>query len=322
MFRAWRDKYRNGDYIDISYQIDFLVISIIINTLLVKVDVDIDETIHLIDRLLVVLKQQILTPVAVWYLGGNKKHFDKAVRDIKNVFTNIVKARLKANTSWDDGIDYFRQEYKDCSDEKLFEILTDQTATILSTSYLTLTGSIHWALVMLSMYPSVERTAEAELRNVLGHQDPSYENTGKLEYLNRVMREILRMYPAVYQSLRVAVEDDEIDGYPIPKGTGITISTYHINRNDKFWINPDGFDPDRFLKTPFGQSNPLAYNPFGSGDRKCPGASFAMQTTALVTAMFLKNCHLYLPPNQKIVPKVTTLISMRPNVEKMRIYFK
>jgi enediyne biosynthesis protein E7 len=62
--------------------------------------------------------------------------------------------------------------------------------------------------------------------------------------------------------------DDEIGGYPIEKGTTVLFSTLTLQRDPRFWPEPDRFNPDRFLRNEVHKD---AYMPFGQGPRMCIG---------------------------------------------------
>ena len=140
-----------------------------------------------------------------------------------------------------------------------------------------------------------------------------------MPYLAAVIKETLRLYPASFAIMRQAVEDDEVNGFYIPKKSGIVISVSHIHRHPDFWRNPEGFDPVRFIDNPLGQADRYAYIPFGAGERNCIGSFFSTMEVTLIIAMILQRFHIYLPPNSKIEPFITSLIAMRPNINNMHI---
>nr|CAD7200273.1 unnamed protein product [Timema douglasi] len=72
------------------------------------------------------------------------------------------------------------------------------------------------------------------------------EDLNSLQYTEQVIKESLRLYPAVPFVPRTSTEDIEINGYTIPKGCDVMFSIYSLHRNPKIYPNPDEFDPENF----------------------------------------------------------------------------
>lgn len=106
--------------------------------------------------------------------------------------------------------------------------------------------------------------------------DPSVEPTIKIlndmKYLERCIKESLRLYPTVPFISRVLDEDFTTnDGFVIPKTSVACIHIYDLHRNPKIYPNPEQFDPDRFLPENAQNRHPFAYIPFSAGPRNCIG---------------------------------------------------
>lgn len=87
----------------------------------------------------------------------------------------------------------------------------------------------------------------------------------------KVVQESMRLFPSAWCFERLALEDDVIGGYAIPKGTTILIAPYTLHRSPRYWASPEEFDPDRFLPERFDGRTSEAYLPFGDGPRVCIG---------------------------------------------------
>ncbi len=61
----------------------------------------------------------------------------------------------------------------------------------------------------------------------------------------------------------------------IPKGALVAFAAEAIHRDEKYWPNPNQFDPDRFTQENKANRNSYAYMPFGIGPRNCIGLMFA-----------------------------------------------
>ncbi len=94
-----------------------------------------------------------------------------------------------------------------------------------------------------------------------------------------------RYYSAVWIIAREAVEDDIVDGHHIRPGTTVLIPIHHIHHDERWWPDPETFDPNRFIGDA-GKDRPRsAYLPFGGGRRICIGQSFALMEMVLMAAI-------------------------------------
>ncbi|GAA2435768.1 hypothetical protein GCM10010421_26660 [Streptomyces glaucus] len=83
---------------------------------------------------------------------------------------------------------------------------------------------------------------------------------------------------------RRAVTDTELGGYRIPAGTDIVYGPYAIQRDPQSYARPRESDPDRWLPERVEEVPKHAMNPFGVGNRKCPGGHVPMAQLTLITA--------------------------------------
>lgn len=85
-----------------------------------------------------------------------------------------------------------------------------------------------------------------------------------MKYLERVIKEAMRLYPPVPIIARKASEDIQLDEHCIPEGCMIKIDLFHLHRDPRYFAEPEKFDPDRFLTT---NRHPFSYLPFSAGPR-------------------------------------------------------
>lgn len=96
------------------------------------------------------------------------------------------------------------------------------------------------------------------------------------------------------------------EGYQIPKHTAVYANVWHIHHSPEDYESPDKFEPERFLRHPFGMRPGAAHDPatmeasmssasastratysFGFGRRVCPGMQLAKQSLILGLAKML-----------------------------------
>ncbi|XP_011696000.1 PREDICTED: cytochrome P450 4C1-like [Wasmannia auropunctata] len=114
----------------------------------------------------------------------------------------------------------------------------------------------------------------------------------QLPYLDRCIKETLRLYPSVFLISRISGEDVKLQPYVVPAGTIIQLHIYAVHRDPNFWPNPEVFDPDRFLPENIRNRHPYSYLPFSAGPRNCIGQRFAMLEMKAMIAPLVQNFYL------------------------------
>ncbi|KAL6190555.1 hypothetical protein ACLB2K_036949 [Fragaria x ananassa] len=158
----------------------------------------------------------------------------------------------------------------------------------------TSSATFEWAMAELLRNPEVLSKAQAELDQVIGKGKLVEESyIARLPYLQAILKETLRLHPAVPLLLpRKAKANIEIGGYVIPEGAQVLINVWAIGRDPITWENPYSFKPERFLGSD-NQIDVIGKNfdliPFGGGRRICPGLPLAMRMLPLMLGSLL-NC--------------------------------
>ena len=116
---------------------------------------------------------------------------------------------------------------------------------------------------------------------------PEFSNLSALSFTRDVFREALRLYPPVPMMVRTARSRGRLRGRDVGQGAQVVLSPWHLQRHERLWDNPDGFDPGRWSTDAGRKSARVAYLPFSSGPRVCPGAGFAMVEGPLLLAWTL-----------------------------------
>merc|ERR1712070_961308 len=118
----------------------------------------------------------------------------------------------------------------------------------------------------------------------------------QVPYISAVISEGLRLRPPVYNLMtREAARDTELDGYHIPKGTGISIHIGTVNRHPDAYDRPDEFLPERFMaKKQKGAKGPRVFNnlPFSAGPRRCLGDKFSLMEQKTLLMKLLSTCEV------------------------------
>lgn len=171
------------------------------------------------------------------------------------------------------------------------EVLGNAEA-LLFAGYDTTSTTLAYIFWVLAKYPQHQEELRTELK---AHGTSS-------QYLDQVINETMRLYPTVVSfTTRLATESVKIHDYTIPQGTRVIYQAWLMHRNPKLWTNPDQFDPNRFRQGV--EINPLAFAPFGLGERKCLGYQLATLEMKMILCDILLRykVKLHSPENLELI---------------------
>jgi cytochrome P450 len=172
--------------------------------------------------------------------------------------------------------------------------------TLLVAGHETTATSLAWALRFILADREVEERLRRELEG-----DPSPERLAKLEYLDAVCRETLRLQPVIPLVGRVLTRPTTVGGVPLPRGVAVLCSIYLAQRRPSVYPEPRRFKPERFLGV---KMSPNEFFPFGGGLRRCVGMAFALYEMKMVLATVLARTRLRLVKSDvKVVRRAITL---------------
>ncbi|XP_042542689.1 cytochrome P450 3A9-like [Dipodomys spectabilis] len=234
-----------------------------------------------------------LTPV---YEALNISVFPKDVTDfLRTSVERMKESRLKDKAKH--RVDLLQlminsQNSKDMESQKgLSDLeLTAQSIIFIFAGYETTSLTLSFAMYLLALHPDVQKKLQEEVDRTLPNKAPiTYDAMLEMEYVDMVVNEVLRLYPIVGRLERVCKADVEISGVVIPKNTVVMVPTYALQRDAKYWPEPEEFRPERFSKKNKESINPYIYMPFGVGPRNCIGMRFALMNIKLALVRLMQN---------------------------------
>ncbi|CAG8489127.1 10802_t:CDS:1 [Ambispora gerdemannii] len=190
----------------------------------------------------------------------------------------------------------------------------------IATTTSTLCAIVHH----LAKHPEVEKRMVDELFRVLGsNQNVKVEDFDKLKFTEAVINETIRLNPVVPLVHRYSTDTElEIAGRLFPPNTIFGINLAHIQRNPKYFPNPETFDPDRFYTENCAENcaenctehrkdqlPKYAFSPFGQGMRSCPGKNFAMAEIKTILANIYRKYTFQLAYPNKPLPWRYTVVN-------------
>ena len=283
---------------------------------------------------LVEAEHRSMTPAPYWDLPfANElvprlRKFNSDLKILDDVLSDLID-RAKNSRVVEDIEQLEKRDYANVKDPSLLRFLVDMRGadidnkqlrddlmTMLIAGHETTAAVLTWALFELTKNPECMAKVRAEIDEVLGDRDPTYDDVKNMKYLRLIVAETLRLYPEPPLLIRRCRTENKL-----PKGGGreatvirgmdIFLSLYNIHHDERFWpeadkfkperwetkyVNPEipewaGYDPAKWENTnlyPNEVSSDFAYLPFGGGARKCVGDEFATLEATVTLAMVLR----------------------------------
>ncbi len=240
-------------------------------------------------------------------LTGKTKYFESLSATNNKVIVDLIKKRRKQPPK-DDLLGMLMACKYDGSEEGMSdEKLMEESLVLFVAGHETASNILSWIFYLMTKHPEAATRILAEAEESFGDRVPTFEELLKLDYLSRVIDECLRLYPPSWITDRIAIADDEIKGFKIPKGARVITFIYGLHHSEKIWPAHDKFDPERFTKAARSERHNFAHMPFGAGPRQCIGRNFATMEMKMIVLKLLKRYNIKLIEKQKIalLPAVT-----------------
>lgn len=200
------------------------------------------------------------------------------------------------------------------SGEMTKEHLRDEMWTIVNAGHETTATTMALMLYHLGMDQEWQAELHADIDSILAGRDPTFADMPRLEKMDWTTKETLRLYPPAPATARQALNDDEIDGFHIPKGAIVQTQFYYTQRDPRFWDDPESFLPRRFAADASGDRPEYAYAPFGAGGRRCLGEHFAYMEALIIVTKLLQHYRVETRDDFRVEPYRAVALRMRNGV--------
>ena len=310
--RGWRD----GQTLDLSEEMTRLTLAVVGKTLFdadVESDADevgaaLTEVMNLFDYIMLpfaeLLEKLPLPP---------QRRFLRARARLDAVIYRIIEARRREGRDRGDLLSTLLHAVDEEGDRRGMtdEQLRDEAMTIFLAGHETTANALTWAFLLLAQNPEAESRMHEELDRVLeGGRPPTAADYAALRYTEMAVSEAMRLYPPAWAVGRLALEDHEVGGFAIPRGSLVLLSQYVTHRDPRFFPDPERFDPERWTPEAKAARPQFSYFPFGGGPRRCIGEGFAWTEAVLILAALARRWRLRLIPGRAVEARAR--ITLRP----------
>jgi len=311
-----RDRWVPGAEIDIAEEMMKLTMFVAAQALF---DHRIEDDSDAVSRNLGIVLEK-LTRLMSPFLGFSLKlplpstlKFRRAVRELDAVIYRMIERRQAAPGQGEDLLALLMQARDDQTNVQMTQRqLRDELLTLLIAGHETTANTLAWTIFLLAQAPEVDAQLAAEARSLLAGR-PGYgaADTDRMRYARKVIMEGLRLYPPGWFIGRAALADVALGAYLVPKGSLVLMSQYVMQRDPRYFDDPEHFRPARWTEQFLEQLPRGAYFPFSAGDRHCIGEHFASQETLLLLSTLVERWRFELVPGQRIRPKPS--VTLRPD---------
>jgi len=191
--------------------------------------------------------------------------------------------------------------------------LVGHTTLLFAAAHLTTAHTLSWTLFLLAQHPEVMKKLQAELDSAVEGPIPAAGEPDRLTYMDKVIKESMRVLPASSYSQRIVAEQVMLGPLNLRQGTPIIFSQYITHHRPDLYEDPDNFRPERW-----DSINPSAYEylPFGAGPRMCIGAPLAMVELRTALTIILKRFHFQIEPGSTVNGQVvSTMLGPTSTIE-------
>jgi cytochrome P450 len=306
----WKD----GDTLDIHIEMMALTQAIVARTLFGANVADDSERVGDAQHLLMsdfYTRMRGAIPLPLWLPTPANLAARRAIQELDAVVYRIIRSRRRTGEDCGDVLSMLLQaQDADDGSRMTDRQVRDEVMTLFLAGHETTAVALSWTWYLLAQNPEADTLLADELRSVLNGHPPTGADVSRLRYTEMVVKESMRLYPPAYGLSRRSLCPSEIGRYPIGAGVTIVMPTWVVQRDRRWFDQPELFLPQRWSDD-FVQKLPrFAYTPFGGGPRQCIGNTFAMMEAVLLLAIIGQRFRLELVPGQDVRP--TPYITLRP----------
>ncbi|WP_051472200.1 cytochrome P450 [Patulibacter minatonensis] len=220
-----------------------------VDRLRAAIDGALDDVRSLPRMLSMAVVQRDLGPRSPW------GRFRLAVERFDAVLLDVI-ARRRAAPRGDAVIDVLLHQHDEDGRPTTDRHVRDQLVALLMGGHDSSAATLAWAFERLARHPHVQ--------DRMRDGDP--------DYIDAVVREVLRVRPALTIAPRLLTEPVTIAGHRLPAGVQVAACLWLAMRREDLWTQASAFRPERWL----GKLDEMrSWMPYGGGVRRCAGAPFA-----------------------------------------------
>jgi len=259
------------------------------------------------------------TFLPMWVPTPANRRYRRVLDEFRTFVEGLIAERRGQTDAYDDLLSLLLTGETEDGTRMSETELRDQMITFLFAGHETTSLALTYTILELAKHPGIREQLDAEHESVLDGTAPTVSALPDLPYTEKVIKESLRLYPPAFILFREARGDVELGGYRIPEKTKLTLPQFHIHTDDRWYDDPESFDPGRWTEEMETALPDYAYFPFGGGPRHCIGMRFAMLELLTVLPTLTQQIEFDLLSDPD--PDLEMAITLRPSEDiRMRVH--
>lgn len=280
-------------------------------------DVDLSSSVGRANAAIEAFREAMAHPEIVprWIPTPRNRRAARALHDMDELITKLVADRRQL------GVDELAAKsdllsvlltatHEDTGTGMTAQELRDEILTLYFAGHETTSNALAWTLHLLSQHPDIEAELRTVCRDTLGDRPARADDMPQLAPVKAAIEEAIRLYPPVFAFSRVVTDEVQLGEYRLAPGAEIVIWSYCAHRDERWWTQPDRFDPTRFGPDA-PEPRPGSYIPFGGGQRICVGKHFALLEATLILATLLQHRRFEARRDHVVTPRLSVTMSPR-----------
>jgi cytochrome P450 len=304
------DRTRDRDVWSMHAQMMQLTLAIICRTMFASdIGIKREALAHAVDEAIIRTAQTLYSPLVLPFSFPTPRHVahrkaNKTLRAFVQDVLDDARARIDV---YEGTLVHLLLHTTDDGGQPLTDtLICDHLMTMVIAGHETTANALVWAWYLLAAHEDVREAwhAEIDALRAAGAMDMMRQ----LPLTQRIVQEVLRLYPPAWMILREATEPVTMCGETFVPRSAFLICPYAMHRQERWFVDAKAFRPDRFLDQE--QTWPrFAYFPFGGGSRSCIGAQFALVEAVLILATLGRRWHFVRADTRPI--RADPLVSLR-----------
>ncbi|WKX92995.1 hypothetical protein Q1695_010764 [Nippostrongylus brasiliensis] len=232
----------------------------------------------------------------IWYASSYGFEYDRHLRVVTDFTRKVIKERVAARG---EGVPAEKEKKRAFLDLLLdlkaegnlsYEDIREEVDTFMFEGHDTTATSIGWTLWFMAFNSECQTKVQQEMDEIFGSSDRrcTSEDIKSMKYLEKCIKESLRLRPSVPHLTRKVEHDIEIGDVTVPKGCSVLINPFIIHTDATIYDDPMRYDPERFSEDNIQNRHPYAFIPFSAGPRNCIGQKFALLEEKTMLSWFFR----------------------------------
>ncbi|XP_014605375.1 PREDICTED: probable cytochrome P450 6a13 [Polistes canadensis] len=254
-------------------------------------------------------------------------------KDIDQFFRSIVEQVIEKRRDETEKRNDFFQLMADLekSEGQKFDVesLTAHALSFFVDGYETSSATLSFICFELSIHYEVQEKVRKEIRDVLAKHggELTYDSLKEMTYMDQVINESQRLNTLLDMMGKICTNNIQLKGNDgltcqVEPGTKILIPIHCLQRDPKYWINPEGFDPDRWNNEKKADVNKYCFLPFGEGPRICVGLRMGLLQIKAALVTLLSKYRIERNPRTSYPVKIGLWGILSTPVEGLWVYLR